>query len=100
MPRPGRDTWTWKHVIKPQCFARDKANNARCGICKDVIDYSLKPSSTPDAYEPDHILPVDTHPELAEVPENIQASHRRCNRAKRNKAGVDNLGNRSRDWDA
>lgn len=97
MPTPGRDTQTWRR-LRLQCFRRDKAANAPCALCGDPIDYTLKPSSCRDAWEPDHKLPIDTHPQFAEVPENIQPAHLRCNRAKRNKAGVNNLGERSREW--
>lgn len=93
----GRTTQTWRRLRK-QCFDRDKAKNASCWICNQPIDYSVKPSSTPDSWEPDHRHSVKTHPELAEVPENIYPSHKRCNRAKGAKAGISNLGNPSREW--
>ncbi|MBQ1449899.1 MAG: HNH endonuclease [Eggerthellaceae bacterium] len=69
-----------------------------CWICGQPIDYDAKPSSTPDSWEPDHRFSVHTHPELAEVPENILPSHKRCNRAKGAKAGICNLGQPSREW--
>lgn len=96
--KPGRNTVTWKR-LRLSCYQRDKLANAPCGICKQrTIRYDLPPSSHPDAYEPDHIKPVDLYPELAEIPENIQASHRRCNRAKKNKAAIHELGEPSRAW--
>ena len=95
--RPGRTTQTWRR-LRLQCFRRDKASDAPCWICGGQIDYAAEPSSTADAWEPDHRIPVAAHPELAEVPENILPSHRRCNRAKRDRAAVDALGERSRDW--
>lgn len=95
--RAGRNTAAWNR-LRLQCFKRDRAACAPCHLCGQPIDYTLEPSSTPDAWEPDHILPVSTHPELAEVPTNIAASHRRCNRARRNKAGITNLGRPSREW--
>lgn len=67
-------------------------------MCLQKINYDVAPSSTDQAWEPDHRFPVKTHPELAEVPENILPSHRGCNRSKRDKAGITNLGSRSRDW--
>lgn len=87
----------WK-LLRLQCYERDKARNAPCVHCGQAIDYHVKPSSTPDSYEPDHRFTVEAHPEFALLPENVQPSHRRCNRARGKKAGVDNLGNRSRDW--
>jgi 5-methylcytosine-specific restriction endonuclease McrA len=92
-----RSTPQWQR-LRVECFERDRARNAPCHLCGQAIDYRLKPSSSPDAYEADHIRDVDTRPELALLPENVAASHRRCNRARGKKAGIDNLGNRSRDW--
>lgn len=95
--RPGRDTPTWRRM-RLACFRRDRAANAPCHICGQPIDYALAPSSTPDAWEPDHRFTVAAHPELAEVPGNVLASHRRCNRARGSKAGISNLGERTREW--
>lgn len=97
MTTAGRDTATWRK-LRLQCFKRDKSNNARCWICGGGIDYEAKPSTTPESWEPDHRHSVKTHPELAEVPENVLASHRRCNRARGTRAGINTLGTRSRDW--
>ena len=97
MTRVGRNTGTWKK-LRLQCFNRDKSKDAPCWICGGKIDYSVKPSSTDDSWEPDHRFTVDAHPELAEIPENVYPSHRKCNRARGAKAGVNNLGKRSREW--
>ena len=97
MPIAGRTTQTWRRMRK-QCFQRDKAKNAPCWICGQPIDYNAKPSTTPDSYEPDHRHSVKTHPELAEVPENVMPSHKSCNRSKGSKAGLNNLGSLSREW--
>ena len=97
MAKAGRDTSEWRK-LRLMCWRRDKKASAPCHICGQPIDYSLAPSSTPDAWEPDHRFAVKTHPELAEVPENVLPSHRRCNRARGSKAGIDNLGNQSRRW--
>lgn len=93
----GRTTATWRK-LRLQCFKRDKANDSRCWICGGRIDYSAKPSTTPDSWEPDHRLSVKHHPELAEVPENVLASHKSCNRSKGDRAGLNNLGAPSREW--
>ena len=92
-----RHTKEWRKLSR-QCYERDKAINAQCWIGKHAINYNVKPSSTPDSYEPDHYFPVATHPELALVPENIRPACKACNRARRSKAGIDNVGNRSREW--
>lgn len=92
-----RGTTAWQR-LRIQCFERDKAAGARCVHCGQPIDYTVKPSSTVDSYEPDHRIAVAAHPEYALVPENVQPSHRRCNQARGNKAGINNLGRRTRDW--
>lgn len=92
-----RGTPQWR-LLSRQCYERDRARGVPCHICGQPIRYDLAPSSAPDSYEPDHRHDVATHPELALLPENVLASHRRCNRARGKKAGIDNLGNRSRDW--
>ena len=97
MTTAGRDTATWRK-LRLQCFKRDKANDNPCWICGGRIDYNAKPSSTPESWEPDHRHSVNTHPELAEVPENVLPSHKRCNRARGSRAGINNLGRRSREW--
>lgn len=53
---------------------------------------------TPDAWEPDHVLPVATHPELAFDPGNIKPSHCSCNRARGKKKNDNGLGLPSRIW--
>lgn len=95
----GDPRWTaaWRR-LRRQCFERDRAKSAPCHICGQRIDYSLGYSTGRDAYEADHLVDVSNHPELALLPENVGASHQRCNRARGKKAGIDNLGNRSRDW--
>ena len=93
----GRTTQTWRK-LRLQCFKRDKANDARCWICGGRIDYSAKPSTTPESWEPDHRHSVKHHPELAEVPENVYPSHKSCNRSKGDRAGLNNLGAPSREW--
>lgn len=89
----------WKYIRKV-AWGRDRAARANCHICGMPIDYSVEPSSTPDAYEPDHVIPVSMNKELELDLNNILPSHRRCNRArgdgKRN--GENSLGMRSRIW--
>lgn len=95
--RDPRRTTEWKR-LRMECYKRDKARNAVCVHCGQPIDYSVKPSSTDSSYEPDHRLVVERHPEMALLPENVQPSHRRCNRARGKKAGIDPLGSRTRNW--
>lgn len=97
MPKVGRDTATWRK-LRVQCFQRDRRQDAPCWICGGKIDYSVQPSSTDDSWEPDHRFTVKSHPELAEVPDNVLPSHRKCNRSRGDRAGINTLGNRSRLW--
>ena len=89
--------------VRRQAFERDRACNAGCWICAEAgrdptIDYSLGYSTGPRAYEADHFIPVKDHPELEYDLANLRASHQSCNRARHDKAGIDLLGNPSRDW--
>ena len=93
----GRTSATWRKM-RMQCYQRDKKVNAPCWICGQPIDYKARPSSTAESYEPDHRFPVSTHPELAEVPENVLPSHKKCNRSRQAKAGINSLGDASRAW--
>ena len=89
------------HVVRQRCWNRDKAANAGCHICKGArgpIDYSVKPSSTPLSWEPDHIKPRSRYPHLALVMSNIGPSHKVCNREKGAKVEQNDLGEPSREW--
>lgn len=71
---------------------RVKARQDPCGICGKPIDYSL-PWNDPMAFELDEIIPVSKYwvggyesaEQCALDPNNVQASHRLCNRRKGNK---------------
>ena len=88
----------WKYIRK-MAWNRDRKAKAVCHICGQPIDYSLPPSSGPEAYEPDHVQPVSKRPDLELDLNNIMASHMRCNRARGagDLSGWD-LGQRSRIW--
>ena len=78
---------------------RDRKARAVCHICRQPIDYSLEPSSAPNAWEPDHILPVSKRPDLELDLNNIKASHMRCNRARSDNAvAYVDIGMNSRIW--
>ena len=103
MPVSRRRGGTRWNVTKHRAFARDKAAGAGCWICEQegrdpTIDYSLGYSTGPMAYEADHYIPVDDHPELEYDLGNIRASHQHCNRVRQKRAGIDLLGLPSRDW--
>ena len=94
MSRSGR----WP-MIRRQVWDRDRKAKAPCHICGGSIDYSLRPSSCPDSWEPDHIIPVSKRPDLELDMNNIKASHMRCNRARGDGTnGENNIGMQSRIW--
>lgn len=88
----------WKKV-RALAWDRDRKNRAVCHICNQPIDYLTPPSSTPDSWEPDHIIPVSKDPERELDLANVAASHMRCNRARGDGTSGDNsLGMQSRVW--
>ena len=94
MSRAGR----WPAVRK-LAWNRDRKNRAVCHICGQPIDYSVPASSTPDSWEPDHLIPVSKRPDLELDLSNVAASHKRCNRARGDGTNGENvLGMRSRIW--
>ena len=90
--------------VADKAFNRDKKANAPCWICERSIDYSLGRSTNsrgkynPKAYEPDHFLPVKLRPDLELDLANIRPRHAGCNRARHEKAGLNELGTPTRDW--
>lgn len=86
----------WGYIRK-LAWERDRKNKAVCHICMQPIDYTLPPSSTEDAWEPDHIIPFSKRPDLELDLTNVAASHRHCNRA-RCSDDIVNLGPQSRIW--
>ena len=88
----------WKYIRK-MAWDRDRKAKAVCHICGQPIDYSIDPSSAPNAWEPDHIIPVDKAPELELDLNNVAASHARCNRSRGKGDLADmSLGRQSRIW--
>ena len=77
---------------------RDRKRNAPCWICGQPIDYTVRRSSTDEAWEGDHYHPRSTHPELVNEITNIRPAHRSCNRSRQAKSGKDDLGSTSRRW--
>ncbi len=94
----GRSSRRWREVIRPGCRRRDAAVNAPCWICGQPIDYSL-PDGDDDSWSPDHVRAVADHPELAEDPANIKASHLSCNKSRgKSKTTTSRIGATSRQW--
>ena len=93
----GRNT-RWPYVRK-MAWDRDRKIKAVCHICGQPIDYSIPPSSAPNSYEPDHIVPVSKDPGRELDLANIAPSHMRCNRARGTLSPkMNDLGQRSRIW--
>ena len=92
----GRTTRRYRRLrqdFKAQCAA----HNLPCWLCGQPIDYTAKPG-LPDAFNLDHALPRDTHPELAEDPGNFRASHETCNKVRGTRTAVGTVGAQSRVW--
>lgn len=88
----------WKY-IRAMAWERDRKVKAPCHICGQPIDYYLAPSSCPDAWEPDHIIPVVKRPDLELDLNNVAASHCHCNRARGDGTNGENaIGMQSREW--
>jgi hypothetical protein len=69
-----------------------RAERMPCYICRLPINYEAK-QNEPDSFELEHILPMKTHPHLAEDPANLGPSHSSCNRSKGARDVVFELGN-------
>jgi 5-methylcytosine-specific restriction endonuclease McrA len=91
-PTDPRRTYQWRKMrqrFKDRC----RRANAPCHLCvaraDDVenarIDYAA-PRYSPNSFEADHVLPVETHPHLALVESNLRPCHSRCNRQRRSEA--------------
>ena len=88
----------WKR-IRRLAWDRDRKSRGVCHICGQPIDYSLQPSSGPNAWEPDHLVPVSKAPDLELDLANIAPSHARCNRRRGDGTNGENaLGMQSRVW--
>lgn len=85
--------------IRRLAWDRDRRDRAPCHICGQAIDYTLPPSSAPNAWEPDHVVPISQRPDLELDLLNIKASHTRCNRSRKDgKNSQNDIGMRSRIW--
>ena len=86
--------------IRRLAWDRDRKSRAVCHICGEPIDYFVKPSSSPDSYEPDHIIPVSLRPDLELDLKNIAPAHRRCNRQRGDGSSfaANDVGRHSRLW--
>lgn len=88
----GRSGSNWRRL-----HAEVKARRDVCYHCGQPIDYTLK-WPDPASFSVDHLLSKKHHPELAEDPGNLYASHLRCNQSKYTNEVKLSLGNRSEDF--
>lgn len=75
--------YRWQQLakrFKEWCKPRHKP----CWLCLEPIDYEL--TTGPWCFETDHYHPRKTHPHLMFQWSNLRPSHRRCNRARQDKA--------------
>lgn len=74
-----------------------KAQRGPCYHCGQAIDYKLQ-WPDPGSFSADHLLSRIKHPELADDPGNLVASHLRCNQSKGSGDASLGLGNRSEEF--
>ncbi|MFE9232041.1 hypothetical protein [Cellulosimicrobium funkei] len=71
---------------------------ANCWLCKQRIDYTVPPSTTPDSHNLDHFHPVATHPELQHDTTGFRHSHFSCNASRGSRAPSAGLGDEVDPW--
>ena len=71
---------------------------ANCTGCKQRIDYTAKPGTTPDSHTLEHVKSVDDFPELQEDPTNFAHMHFNCNSSKGKRTEILGLGDPVPDW--
>ena len=74
---------------------RDQAN---CWLCKQRIDYTVDPHTTPDSHNLDHYVTVHDNPDLQADPSNFRHSHMLCNLSRGHRAPSPGLGDHVGDW--
>lgn len=72
--------------------------DANCWLCKQPIDYSAPPNTTPDSHNLDHYFSVRDYPDLQEDPDNFRHSHALCNTERGADGPSDGLGEAVADW--
>lgn len=98
MAGDGQTSRRWREKIRPQFREQCETENAPCWLCSMPIDYTITDKDDDEVWEPDHLYPRSTHPEHAEDPANLRASHRRCNNKRGNRKPQQGLGTLTRQW--
>ncbi len=83
---------------RAEFFDRCRAEDARCWLCGQAIDYSVDPGTTDDSLTLDHMQPVDRRPDLQDDPANFAPAHRSCNIRRGARDPHEPIGMRTRDW--
>lgn len=86
---------------KKQSLSRDPAVRelSQCWLCRDTIDYTAAPGSTPNSHELDHAHPVDDRPDLQEDVDNFRHAHSSCNSSRGKRApNTQGLGEQVAAW--
>ena len=101
MPDRHSTSRRWR-TVRRMAYERDRAAGATCWICGGPIDYDA-PAHSPDAWEPDHVIPVCDHPEWQMDLANIRPSHSACNRRRgaqdmQRRRAAERIGQTSRQW--
>jgi 5-methylcytosine-specific restriction endonuclease McrA len=90
--KPGRTTHRFR-----QMAAALRRERRDCWLCGQPINYEADRNDD-DSFSVDHVRPLSTHPDLAEVYENLAAAHRRCNLSRGNRDPRPSLGDGHRQW--
>jgi 5-methylcytosine-specific restriction endonuclease McrA len=90
--QPWRKSLAWA-ALRKQVFAEE----AVCWICWNPVDFH-QPPRTRWAPSVDHVLPVDTHPELALVRSNLRLAHYGCNSRRSARGNLQSEYEPSREW--
>jgi len=98
MAGDGNSSRRWRTKIRPTFRALGVKDQAACWLCGQPIDYTITDINDDAVWEPDHLFPRSTHPQLAEDPGNLRHSHRGCNRTRGNKTTLVGLGTLTRNW--
>ncbi|TFD80868.1 hypothetical protein [Cryobacterium psychrophilum] len=92
------------HILRKAFYDEGKKLDAKgdreanCWLCKEPIDYTATPSTTPSSHNLDHFFPVSTHPDAQEDPTNFRHAHMLCNQSRGKNAPSLGIGEAVADW--
>lgn len=94
--RPKREPVTRNTTTRDRHRATIRRRRDPCGICHEDIDYTLR-TPHPMSFEVDHVMPLALGG--SDELDNKQASHRKCNRDKSDKAPGEHTGRAPRTFE-